>query len=320
MHIHARSIKYFDMIRRSGSIREAARRLHVASSAVNRQLLQLEDEIGSPLFERMSQGLRLTPAGEVFSRHVITVLQDEVRLRSELEMLRGVRRGSVSVASVEGVNADLMPNVLTRMHERYPAVHIHLVTCGSAQAVKAVIHGDADIGIGFSIDRDDGLHQCTMGRFRLGAIVPPGHPISRLERVDFPTCTAYPMILPTPELSMHGLLQPVISHHKRPLNVVMESSSIELAKQLVERGIGLFFQSRLGLERELQEARLVHVPLDTPQPIHSELGVYVRAGRTLPPALDAFIHIASEIIAQREGDEGRMLSPRNGSSRKISVR
>ncbi|WP_347614235.1 LysR family transcriptional regulator, partial [Comamonas thiooxydans] len=91
MHIHARSIRYFDMIRRCGSIREAARHLHVASSAVNRQLLQLEDEIGSPLFERLSSGLRLTAAGEVFSRHVITVLQDEHRLSTELELLRGVR-------------------------------------------------------------------------------------------------------------------------------------------------------------------------------------------------------------------------------------
>jgi DNA-binding transcriptional LysR family regulator len=120
MHIHARSIRYFDMIRRCGSIREAARHLHVASSAVNRQLLQLEDEIGSPLFERLSSGLRLTAAGEVFSRHVITVLQDEHRLSTELELLRGVRRGSVSVAAVEGLNADLMPAVLTQMHRRYP--------------------------------------------------------------------------------------------------------------------------------------------------------------------------------------------------------
>ncbi|AVO34867.1 LysR family transcriptional regulator [Ottowia oryzae] len=179
MHIHARAIKYFDMIRRSGSIREAARRLHVASSAVNRQLLQLEEEIGSPLFERMTQGLRLTPAGEVFSRHVITVLQDEVRLRSELDMLRGVRRGSVSVAAVEGVNADLMPTLLTHMHERYPGVRVHLVTCGSAQVAKAVTQGDADVGIGFAIERHEALHQCMLGQFALGAVVPPDHPIGR---------------------------------------------------------------------------------------------------------------------------------------------
>ena len=302
------------MIRRSGSIREAARRLHVASSAVNRQLLQLEAEIGSPLFDRMPHELRLTPAGEVFSRHVITVMQDEARLRSELEMLRGVRRGSVSVASVEDVNADLMPTVLTRMHKLYPAVHIHLVTCGSAQAAKAVVQGDADIGIGFSVARDDDLHQCTMGRFRIGAVVPPTHPLGKLARVDFPACTAYPMILPTPELSIHELLQPVISFHKRPLDVVMESSSIELTKQLVERGVGLCFQSRLGLERELKEQRLAHVPLDTPGPIFSELGVYVRAGRALPPALDAFLHIVSEIIAEREAEECDALNPHGGAS------
>ena len=217
MHIHARSIRYFDMIRRCGSIREAARHLHVASSAVNRQLLQLEDEIGNPLFERLSSGLRLTAAGEVFSRHVITVLQDEHRLCTELELLRGVRRGSVNVAAVEGLNADLMPAVLTQMHRRYPTIQIHVRTCGSQQAAQAVIQGDADVGIGFSVKRHDHLRQCTMGRFALGAIVPPKHPIAQLERVDFAQCAAFPLILPTPELSIHELLQPLLAHHKRAL-------------------------------------------------------------------------------------------------------
>ncbi|MEG2049510.1 MAG: LysR family transcriptional regulator [Comamonas sp.] len=307
MHIHARSIRYFDMIRRCGSIREAARHLHVASSAVNRQLLLLEDEIGSPLFERLSTGLRLTAAGEVFSRHVITVLQDEHRLGTELELLRGVRRGSVHVAAVEGLNADLMPAVLTQMHRRYPTIQIHVRTCGSDQAAQAVIQGDADVGIGFSIKRHDNLRQCTMGRFALGAIVPPKHPIAKLQRVDFAQCAAFPLILPTPELSMHGLLQPVLAHHKRALQVLLETSSIELAKSLVERGVGIFFQSRLGLERELREGRLVHVPLDTPTTLFSELGVYVRAGRTLPSALDAFNRIVADAIETREDDESIVL-------------
>lgn len=303
MHLHARPIRYFDMIRRCGSIRDAARKLHVASSAVNRQLLQLEEDLGTPLFERMSTGLRLTPAGEVFSRHVITVLQDEQRLATELEMLRGVRRGSVNVAAVEGLNADLMPAVLTRMHRQYPTIQIQVRTCGSEQAAQAVVQGEADVGIGFSIQRNDALRQCTVGRFILGAVVPPEHPIARLARVDFATCAAYPLILPAPVLSMHGLLQPVITHHKRALQVLLETSSVELAKSLVERGVGVFFQSRLGLERELREGRLVHVPLDTPMPLYSELGVYMRAGRNPPSALDAFNRIMAEAIEWREDEE-----------------
>jgi hypothetical protein len=59
MHIHSRALKYFDMIRRCGSIRAAARQLHVSSSAVNRQLRQLEDEVDWPLLERLPRGLRL---------------------------------------------------------------------------------------------------------------------------------------------------------------------------------------------------------------------------------------------------------------------
>jgi DNA-binding transcriptional LysR family regulator len=99
----------------------------------------------------------------------------------------------------------------------------------------------------------------------------------------------------------------VIAHHKRALQVLLETSSVELAKNLAERGVGVAFQSRLGLERELREGRLVHVPLDTPSPLYSELGVYVRAGRTLPPALDAFNRIATEAIATREDEESEAL-------------
>ena len=56
MRIHAAALLYFDAVRRAGSIREAARRLNVASSAVNRQILKLEAEVGAPLFDRLPGG------------------------------------------------------------------------------------------------------------------------------------------------------------------------------------------------------------------------------------------------------------------------
>jgi DNA-binding transcriptional LysR family regulator len=84
LRIHAPAIYYFDMVRRCHSIREAARRLNVASSAVNRQILKLEDEVGAALFERLPGGLRLTAAGEILTRHVSFLLQDVERVRGEL--------------------------------------------------------------------------------------------------------------------------------------------------------------------------------------------------------------------------------------------
>src|SRR6202007_3458377 len=84
LRIHAPMVVYFDAIRRAGSVREAARRLNVASSAVNRQLLKLEAELGTPLFERLPGGLKLTHAGATFARHAIEVLQDAERVRADL--------------------------------------------------------------------------------------------------------------------------------------------------------------------------------------------------------------------------------------------
>jgi DNA-binding transcriptional LysR family regulator len=92
------------MIRRCGSIREASRRLYVASSAVSRQLAILEYEVGASLFERLPGRLKLTAAGEIFASHVISVLQDEQRLMRELDgsgkSARNKRLQQVFVASL----------------------------------------------------------------------------------------------------------------------------------------------------------------------------------------------------------------------------
>src|SRR5271163_1116718 len=111
LRIHAASLRYFDAVRRAGSIREAARRLNVASSAVNRQILKLEAELGTPLFERLPGGLKLSSAGEVLTRHVAIVLRDAERARSELDALKGIKTGRVELIAVEGLSADFLPNV-----------------------------------------------------------------------------------------------------------------------------------------------------------------------------------------------------------------
>lgn len=72
-------------------------------------------------------------------------------------------------------------------------------------------------------------------------------------------------------------------------------------KRFAARGIGITFVNRFGIERELDEGVLRHVPLKGP--MLSFLGIYVRSARTLPPAVDAFIQIATDEIQRREQEE-----------------
>jgi DNA-binding transcriptional LysR family regulator len=301
MHLHSRSLLHFDVIRRCGSIREAARQLHLSSSALNRQLLELEAEMGTPLFERLPAGLKLTPVGEVLSRHVITVLQDAQRMGNELDALKGIRRGSIDVVTVEALTPSFMPAVIKAMSLRYPAVRMNVRIAGSQDAAKAVVQAHADVAICFLRQRTEGLRQIAVGRFQLGAIMPFDHALAQQGRVSFAECAEYPLILPTPEIAIHDEIKPLLMACKGPRNVVLETGSFELMKRMVMAGLGIAFVNRFGIERELQQMTLRHTPLKAPVVFH--LGIYVRAERVLPPVIDAFIRIAAEEIQRQESEE-----------------
>src|SRR5882757_246157 len=78
--LHSRLLKYLDEVARVGSIRKASVRLNVASSAINRQILALENKLGAPIFERMPRRLRLTATGEVLIAHVRETLKGHQRV------------------------------------------------------------------------------------------------------------------------------------------------------------------------------------------------------------------------------------------------
>ena len=82
--LHSRKLLYINEIVRCGSIRKAAARLNVASSAVNRQILAFEEELGAPIFERLPKGLRLTAAGELCVEHIRDVLKNYERLEGRI--------------------------------------------------------------------------------------------------------------------------------------------------------------------------------------------------------------------------------------------
>jgi DNA-binding transcriptional LysR family regulator len=298
--IRYRAINYFDAVRRYGSIREAARKLGVAASAINRQLLQFESDVGMPLFERFANGMKLTAAGEVFARHVLTVLQDARRATDELDALRGLRRGELSVVTVEALGAAVLPNLLAAMVARHPGVKLTVKSAGSNQIPTIIASGAADVGLAFSLGHHPELQQLGTGRFRLGAIMRPEHPLAREKHVTFSECAVHPVILPTEELSIYTVLLPHLTRFAGKLQVVAEVGSLELMKNLTLKLGAISFQSQLGIESELKARRLIHVPLQSSGPVTTDLGIYVRRGRTFPAALDAFVTLVREQLAELE--------------------
>jgi DNA-binding transcriptional LysR family regulator len=201
--------------------------------------------------------------------------------------------------ALEGLQLTLMAALATQMLSKYPLVELK-ITAGSASDIfSAVANGDADAGIGFTTQRNPALRQAIAGRFPFAAIVAPAHPLASKRAVTFAECARYPLILPTPNLSLYGVLQPALKNHS--LKIALQTGSIELMRKLAGEGLGIAFSPRVGTEREAEAGKLVQLPLKTTKKLFWEMGVYVRAGRSPPPALDAFLKIAAVEVERRQG-------------------
>ena len=112
---HLRILRYVDEVARAGSIRKAADHLNVTASAVNRRIMDLEDELGAQLFERRPRGVRLTAAGEVFVHYLREQDGDVERMKSQIEDLKGLRRGTVRIACSQALALDFLPREIARI-------------------------------------------------------------------------------------------------------------------------------------------------------------------------------------------------------------
>ena len=155
---------------------------------------------------------------------------------------------------------------------------------GSFAIPRAITDGDADIGLAFALRRTSELRQVAIARFRLGAIVQPNHPLARRKKIPLAACFDYPLILAAPDLSINQLLEPALSRLSSTPAPILTANSIDLMRELASRDIGVAFQTRIGLERQLKDGSLVHVPSTTTARCGATSGfTSARAVRCRPP-------------------------------------
>ncbi|MGV1855759.1 LysR family transcriptional regulator [Rhizobium rhizogenes] len=280
MHLHSSNLRYLDEVVRCGSIRKAAAKLNVASSAVNRRILKLEADLGTPLFERNPRKLQLTAAGEILIHHVRRTLQDLERAESEIEELQGLRRGSVEIVAIEGVGMGLLTSVIKGFRQRYPRVAISLNITQSSLVPAILANGDAHLGIAFNTPDIPGLKRLASATFGIGAIVAPDHPLAGKKGVRLADCVQYPICMADQTISAAPIVHAAMSRASLELHPAIACNSAEVIKAMVREGLGLALKSAVGLEREIASGELVFVPLR--EKLEQRLFLLHKTDRDLP--------------------------------------
>ncbi|MGN7293867.1 LysR family transcriptional regulator [Rhizobium sp. SAFR-030] len=303
--LHSRKLQYIDEIARSGSIRKAAAKLNVASSAINRQILALEEELGVPIFERLPRGLRLTAAGELCIEHVRDVLKSYDRLETRVRSLKTPQAGRVSMVSTVGLAAGPLPEIVARFVERHPRICIQLGIDGATTTINPVMSGEADLGVGFNIPATPGLRTLATFDIPIGVVLPPDHPLAaELGPIDLKKVVQEPLVLAQSGMSLRTMIDLILAPLAVSVEPVVETGAPETLRHLVKRGTGLTFLNPLDVVADCRRGELVFRPLADPYRRHQPMKLFARARATLDTATSLFVEFLltelEELVAELE--------------------
>ncbi|WP_243079485.1 LysR family transcriptional regulator [Pantoea sp. MQR6] len=253
---------YLDQVARSGSIRKAAERLHISASAINRQLLALEEELGTPLFQRLPRKMVLTAAGEALIYHVRLSFKEIEWAQMKIEELKGLRRGEVTIAMMSGLAANLIPRTASEFRRANPRVKLNLQQLTTGENItNAVASGEADLGIGFDFDLQPVHRNIASVAVRLGAVVGVGHPLADKPSLRLSDCLPYPIVIADKSMVIRPYLDEVFARASVNLQPVIETNSIELMRQSAIMDQTLTFLTPIDIEFDQRSGRLIYIPV-----------------------------------------------------------
>ena len=273
--MHSIALRYLDHVGRHGSIRKAAAALNIASSAVNRQILKLEHEIGTPLFERIGHGVRPTIAGEMLLRHARETLSEFDRACSDIGALTGDLQGEVRIIALSSVLARFVPMVVSPLARRFPRVTMRVLEADPGEMTQEIEASRHDIGIVFADRRYKNVTVMAEHPTAIGAIMRPDHPLARKAQLTLTECAAYPVVMLHDRWIIDATAQTEFAQSGARFRPRFVSNSLEFMRAVILDGLGIGFFTPVGFQNEVARGDLVHVPLSEPGLGNSAIGVVV---------------------------------------------
>ncbi|MGV1828161.1 LysR family transcriptional regulator [Agrobacterium vitis] len=294
----ATRIHYFQLVARLGSIRQAALALNVAPSSVSRILRQLEEEIGTPLFDRVRQRLKLTSAGELLLYHAKASLSELSRACAEINDLHGLHRGTVSVAVVESVARGLLPAALEAFWSRHPAITVDVKVMASQQAANAVAEGECDLAVLFDVRVPRTVRRIASVSLPIGVLALPDSDMAKRTEIKLFDLANLRVILSDASLTLGASVEEALNRSLVDLSHRSRTNSIGLMVELARRNLGLVLQTRVGVEQELAEGSLVFVPLSDSRLPNRKLLLLSRSAKEMSDAASALGRLLEQSVEQ----------------------
>lgn len=183
--LELRQLRYFVEVAQREHISEAAEHLHVAQSAISRQIANLEEELGTPLFERIGRNVKLTPIGKIFLEHTITALKAIDFAAKQVEEYLDPAKGTIKIGFPTSLASYVLPTVISAFKKEYPDVSFHLRQGSYKFLVDSVKNRELNLAfLGPLPPKDEAIDTTILFSENIYALLPANHPLAKSEKIN----------------------------------------------------------------------------------------------------------------------------------------
>ena len=303
---HLTHLRYIDVVARERSIRKASEKLNITSTALNRRILALEDEVGTPLFERLPSGVRLNTAGELFIQHIRSQMTDLSRVLSQISDLSGVRRGHVTISGGPELLASFLPKQIAQYRQEFEAVQFDVVRHTPAESLAALINFESDMAFVFDSVLPSDVHIVASVSQPLYALVQDSHPLAANSILKLQDCLAWPVVSPQTDSGLKTMLEVGRLRTAANLQTVIHTDETEFVLDYVRREQAVGFAIPLSFEGSTQSlSGLKTIAIDERDVPPGIVHLVQRKGRVLSVAAAKFMDQMVQTLNQRFPDTTR---------------
>lgn len=274
-------------ISKTMSFRKAGEILNLTQPAVSAQIKSLEDEFGTILIDR-NQPVTLTDSGKLFLEHAEKILRITNDLKQRLSDLSQTPQGHIHIGTTTSIAMQILPRVLSYFQDQFPLIKTTIHSMTSSQIMTSVENGHIDIGITYLFEKNPALETSVLYYDNFELIVSTHHPLSRFTHLSIEKLKNIPFIMLSPETAGRRFVDQIFKSYEVSPHIVMELSSSEEVKRMVELNLGVAIISKMSVADELRHGTLKMVKVNELDITHP-VGVVYKSGRYLNSAMQQFL-------------------------------
>ncbi|MFT8719516.1 LysR family transcriptional regulator [Acetobacter sp.] len=308
MQPFSRFLIYFLAVARHNSIRKAAEDLRIAGSAINRHILLGEEQLQTPLFERLPSGMRLTAVGELLYVCASRWVKDLDSLNRQIDDLKGIRWGQVDLLAPEALSRAFLPELFTRMKESHPGIVLNVNIRDNRTIHSTLLAGEGDIALMLDPEEMRDLTVMKSMSFPLGFACRPDHPLAQHATARLTQCADYSMVVPEQPLALSSVFTRLMENSRITPVVAARANNVQMLISLVSAGIGICFLSYLDVMSEVLRGDLAFVPLVGARVPHLTLALVHDRTRQLSHTTRLVENVIKDIMS-RQSSEAHVHQP-----------